>query len=547
MQFRGTKVVLRDGLELTDQTKQDIYTAWLQLQNLHRTQPGSQYKAMTAGHGSWKVSSLNGKDIIEILGYTDKPIFEEPKPKVRVRKRINYLPAIEAYNEERTFVGYVIARGGGFKPPYEFITKETIEEIDPFWWGQWLSSGYEVPPFERIDEFLRHKKMKQEKRILWEIPPSGTQNRIYECSLKEPSSSVMNYEQLSWRVVECGKMLYHPGFATQTPVPFTPYYYPFITLEGRPTCHDYKNQLDNYRFTIGPGGHEPSYWESLAYQPLESIIDIYKGQYQYDYDKIEEMVLTTEGTKDTYPPNWGQLSIAELTEWFYHNDGVYRIEETHVAREYSSWNPMDCTYSYNNCSMFETTTDIYTADLRGFWSHSSSAIDAEHYSIAYTVYEREYHFDSKKDLCPDCSPDGNAWDYMSDPLYPFECEVRKPGRYTETDVKKYTVYVALSNRVFDISSDFIDNTPYAYDVRYYNVGNLEFGLVFIYESSAGFAHYVFTTTNGMSATIEHSVKFDGPRTKHLLTGITDQDGAPLYGKGYFRLIKEEFTIVEEVI
>lgn len=98
MQFRGAKVVLRDGLDLTDQVKQDIYTAWLALQNLNRMQPGMQYKSMVSSKG-WKVSSLNGKEKIEILGYLEE-FKEEEKEEVKLKTEYEFIPGICMIVEE---------------------------------------------------------------------------------------------------------------------------------------------------------------------------------------------------------------------------------------------------------------------------------------------------------------------------------------------------------------------------------------------------------------------------------------------------------------
>lgn len=92
MQYKGTKVVLRDGLELTKQVQQDIVIAWQQLQNLHRTQPGKQYKCMVSGKG-WKISSLDGRDKIEILGYKQEEKKEE-KELIKLKTVYEFIPGI---------------------------------------------------------------------------------------------------------------------------------------------------------------------------------------------------------------------------------------------------------------------------------------------------------------------------------------------------------------------------------------------------------------------------------------------------------------------
>ncbi len=93
MQYRGTKVIIRDGLTVTARVKQDIYKAWLKLQNLHRTHPGAQYKAKLAGHGGWKISSLNGVDVINILGYPEGEE-EEKKKKPKFKDTLFFVPGI---------------------------------------------------------------------------------------------------------------------------------------------------------------------------------------------------------------------------------------------------------------------------------------------------------------------------------------------------------------------------------------------------------------------------------------------------------------------
>ena len=92
MQFRGVEVKMRDGLDVTDQVHQDMYHAWLDLQNLHRTHPGSQYKSMVSDKG-WKVSSLSGVDEIKLLGGYHI-VREEEKEEKKIKSEWKFVPGI---------------------------------------------------------------------------------------------------------------------------------------------------------------------------------------------------------------------------------------------------------------------------------------------------------------------------------------------------------------------------------------------------------------------------------------------------------------------
>jgi len=100
MQFRGVKVVLRDGLEPTKQVRQDIFNAWETLQGLHRTQPGGQYKYAISGNKSWKVSSLNGVDRIEVLGYKPKVEKKPVEKLIKLKRNYEFVPGICLIIEE---------------------------------------------------------------------------------------------------------------------------------------------------------------------------------------------------------------------------------------------------------------------------------------------------------------------------------------------------------------------------------------------------------------------------------------------------------------
>jgi hypothetical protein len=105
-----------------------MFLAWQDLQLLHATHPGLQYKHKFGGNKSWKVSSLGGVDRIELLGYPkeEKPIVI--KPKIRQRKKIFIWPAFEVTDISGNDLGIVICRGGGFEPPYEFISSQDIPD-----------------------------------------------------------------------------------------------------------------------------------------------------------------------------------------------------------------------------------------------------------------------------------------------------------------------------------------------------------------------------------------------------------------------------------
>ncbi len=257
MQFRGTKVILRDGLDVTDQVRRDIYSAWLQLQNLHRTNPGPQYKSITSGKG-WRISSMDGKDKIEILGYYKKEAPEVSLPRVKVRKKFNYYPTIDAFDSQQSnsnHIGYVLCLGGGFNPPYEFI------EIDPVpraeyncfdvqetgGYYHWVPDDGELPAlYERPEREL----LLVSNYNLWHINPRAIVDKFTMTSSDQNNLNTFIF-------IETGVF------------PIT-----------APRCMDY------YHFSDSPNSNNPTYtffWAGVEVdisQDVEFIDDVYPRYYE---------------------------------------------------------------------------------------------------------------------------------------------------------------------------------------------------------------------------------------------------------------------------
>ena len=102
MRFRGVPVKLRDGLELTDQTKNDIYQAWLDLQQLKLTQGDNDHAAALGEGGRWRVACSYGREWIDILGYNPK---EKKKKRIikEAKRRFNFIPGFSLL-EQTDFV-----------------------------------------------------------------------------------------------------------------------------------------------------------------------------------------------------------------------------------------------------------------------------------------------------------------------------------------------------------------------------------------------------------------------------------------------------------
>jgi len=116
-------------------------------------------------------------------------------PGGRKRKRYiqNLIPAFEAYNAEKEFIGIVLCRAGDFTGGYEFIPKGMFaEEIDPFEWGAFVynfdlyRTGTVEKPFIGKDweyEGVTFTNIQQDKPLLNESIPNKDR-RLTEISCK---------------------------------------------------------------------------------------------------------------------------------------------------------------------------------------------------------------------------------------------------------------------------------------------------------------------------------------------------------------------------
>ena len=127
MQFRGAKVIIRDGDD-PDDIKEEIHQAWLDLQEMKRNRGTDGFTAQLCGGGRWKVQSHAGVDTIFMLG---KPVYPGKK-KEKVLKKDQYLtmpvPAYDVYNEDYDFLGFYVNPGYLWnKPLYKFSTNPPFD------------------------------------------------------------------------------------------------------------------------------------------------------------------------------------------------------------------------------------------------------------------------------------------------------------------------------------------------------------------------------------------------------------------------------------
>jgi hypothetical protein len=540
MRFRGVKVIVRDGLEVTDQLRRDMFLAWQDLQLLHATQPGLQYKYMISGNKSWKVSSLNGVDRIELLGYPPEKKEEKREPKIRQRKRVYVWPAFEAFSSEKEHIGYVVARGGGWKSPYEFIPKTSADRSDIFEWGQWLEN-YESPPFDSLDTYLKAKPICRIKDVDYQdIPPIGTKNRMFKCLAEYEETQVDGYDPAGWEPLSGQN-------------PFGQYFCYALTPFWK--SYNEKRLFDITYGKAGETGEEPpmhpiKWWYYTTWDANTEAVNALTTSIKQATGVMSALRIlggTYEGTIEGCPvrvatSDYHTYVIEEYT-WPYMFQGDLQ-NKMMPAYEYGdgSENPLitrnTTTYQYTL-----SASEDYVSDNLDFSSKRSSTEDLNHFALLY------YRFLGQ-------AARSVSWQYDHS-LLPF-CDL--PGDIPLIWEDDASLFVNLSGQEFIVGDYTYSDLEYVNSdrnannaIRYYRVGNTEYLLCMAdvtsyMEPDNLIHHYVFVSKSDDKVVFDDSVVLtEGSDGYTTLPEVLDLDGNSVLITNRFRLIRETVTIIEEYI
>jgi len=452
---------------------------------------------------------------------------------VRERIEYRYIPAFDAYDQNNIFIGYVLCLGPGFNGPYEFIPQPSLGEIAPFSWGRWLG-WYSERPFDDLEAYLRHKLVYSiNGRELWEIPPHGTNNRIFE-SLVSAHHTEVNSITGSPQCEEC-------------------------CYDGTPGTSIYQYSLEDTfsidvsggyekKFTIGDtGDYEPTIiYEDGAegYEVLDHVIEIPSSTLNESgetfgtlrYSAGVTAASSCDEAKTATPESYKCPALIS----------AYSGETISPAGWTALYDPIrDCTYGVTfpgttydaRVTSYEASSNRSRLNERYSQSEYSSAYDKDHFGIVFlnrnrTTIGNRFVTWSNCPLSTECAPEVISTETISNSQVSavLSGTEYKIGHYT--DAKLNSIYES------DCWSDF--------PIRYYQDGSLEFllGGVLMRDTNI-ISRYFF-----IMQTATQTVQFDDTAILNsdsmYYTDLADikYNDQPIRMKHEFRLFKEIKTIKE---
>ena len=505
---------------------------------------------------SVQVLSQHGLDFAKIY-VPPKAGFEKEKP--RYRTQIQYIPAFDAYNASDEHIGYVLCWGEGFNGPFEFVPKPEDDPTDPYNYGRWLG-WYETCPFDDIEEYLKHNLIYTgaganagESRELYEVPPAGTRNRIFNgaSSVTDNASFTMSNR----RCEPCITGSAADGWAVRN-----------IAYENFTTS---AKSGYTQKFTMGPKGetgYEPPYVDH-SYNGVEMM------DTEFDFGELTyRSTSTTEGIIAFYLDMYLGPDLLNLLAALEEN---YNCEATWEAYDSMGPNPTGIAWQYDengdkwagllaydgdplpdlpgggtrlyitayhwpHITYYLASSNLYTENERranGYrWSYSS-AWDDEHFALLYFYRNRASSNESDPIEWGEC-PAG------SDPV-----QAADPNPVEAHEAKVKVVFNGNEYELGDYSIDQLDEAIDSerrvnVEIRLYMDGSVDFVLG-IFSIANGDAYpdsrcFFIKTDTEMDDTAVYPCA-PGPKEyfpySYKFPDITFQD-QEVYMKNEFRLIKE---------
>ena len=480
-----------------------------------------------------KCLSCFGQDVVDIY----VPVGEEEEIS-RPIPLSKYYPAFEAYDGilwNSKFMGVVLCKGGGFEPPYEFIPKDSLP-------NDYSDEPMGELPKERI-------WWPEVDRRLQDIAPKG----IAEADVVNKQATVVNE---SWTGGHTGPLVKSCRYRYEVPIDCVWWYWAEADALYQYSRVENLNVNPGFSYTI-KGATHPGYWPHYTYNGI-----LYSGGRKPDnlLNLSYNFYRTIEGSGNN--KFFGQF-YAEVNKYAC----KFVIEGYHTGIPYGHWEndptvnfetieayamaqvvPPSETYDFHTRINFYRGAFNYSYldNYRAIWDGFGSVLDADHYALVFSGINGTVGKTYSKTVgvykdCIDISRCG-----------PPSEECLADTDLVETNiVTEGPLAVAIDGVVLEVFPETQpESSPRlqgAY-LKYFRVGERSIGMFHIIKNYTDPLDYIYvyaevqhkeeepasseTTQLVITEVEEHS-------TCHVIPGVTDLDGKPLYGRGKFRLIYEE--------
>lgn len=482
-----------------------------------------------------KCLSCFGQDVINIFV---PQVFVGGAPEYREREEITYYPAFEAYDGTditANQIGYVICKGGGFNPPYEFIEiNRENTDLDLFEWGQgYIFNDYQPldEPNSTIESYLIPKFLSapEETRELHDIPPHGTRNRIFLASSSLTTNIVTATDETT-RYDCCWVDEAHSSGSHQHP-------------GGSGWIHDKDRegtQAEEFVFCMSDEAKSPGF-----VAPTERLeADSYYSEGSTDYsvhkksfgtnlpifagEKYSSGVKTGLDVQGPYAAPW--MEVTGLTCL----DIIPILEAETIPGPELRISTFSIEYEDSGTHNFE-----YEYQINDLIESNTSADNEEHYSLLYVLSKEKYI----GDFSVTCSGFPCGDEPEGDVNAPYD-HVNHPSLITEESEE---IFLGLSGEIREISEHLGEDSS-CQNIRYFRVNNKEFTLSNVVsefgEDNFKTTYFFATKTNGKPMEFAQPATLDSYGRFVQIPGIKDSNDNQVYTHGQFRLIRETVIVKE---
>lgn len=490
-----------------------------------------------------KCISCFGQDVVEV--------FVPPIPVVVKREELKeiplskYYPAFEAYAGglwDSKFMGVVLCKGGGFNPPYEFVSKDSLPD-----------DHYEEPKEALPEERIWYPGI---DRKLEDIAPKGIADTdvvnkeatvVSETWPGGYSDLVVNSTRVWHTSPQIDSWWYYARAAAayqHTRVESLNVDYGFsCVLPGEADPGDWPDYM--YNGALRSGGNRPSSLLNIDYNLSRTIQGSGNNHFiGEEYPTVNKFAakFVIDGYNMGIP--FGHWEVDDTVTF-----------ETTEAMAIAAANatgdvPPAATYAFSTRTYFyrDDYNYSYLDDSRDVWYQKGSVMDTDHYALAFSminIKDGEVRNKPISDLgeCITLVHDTPPADCMAD-----------ASVVTTDETTEGPLNIIIDGAVFEL---YVEAAPTVSprlqwaDLKYFRVGDRSIGLFRIvknYNMPLDYV-YVYAEVNnsevlGVSAKGQKLFVTPVDGDYHIIPGVTDLDGNPLYGRGKFRLIYEEETLKE---
>ena len=490
-----------------------------------------------------RVSSVYEQDVIEVFVPTFAGKEEEIQRKLPLSK---YYPAFEAFDGalwNSKFMGVVLCKGGGFNPPYEFISKDSLPDdyyTEPkgalpkerIWYSGIDRRLEDIAPKGIADTDLVNKQ----ETAVSETWPGGYSSLVTN-STRIWYEGAPLYVDTWWYYARAGAMYIHTraesldvdyGFSSVLPGNINPGYWPDYT----------------YNRGLRSGGKKPCSLLNLNYELFRAVQGSGANKFVgYDYATVDDpaMKFVVDGFNMGIP--FGHWEVDDTIT--FESTETLAIEVAQVSGNY----PPSAVFTFKSRVSFYRGDYNYSYldDSRAVWYQKGSVMDTEHYALAFSMI----NIKDGKAISKPIADIGECISLVHD-TPPNDCTATA-NIITTDEQTEGPLNVVIDGVVFELFSEDIPvSSPRMQwcDLKYFRVGSRSIGLFRImknYNYPLDYM-YVYAEVNnddsGVSLDTQKSVVTTVDGDYHIIPGVTDSEGNLLYGQGKFRLIYEEEIITE---